>query len=80
MTPFQSTILVAVAIVSYIVLTDRNVADYLILVFKMTNINIQRFLWMLKYHPNNFVTTWIQNRKYSRIAKELHEELTKTNF
>lgn len=80
MTPFQSTILVAVAIVSYIVLTDRNVADYLILVFKMTNINIQRFLWMLRYHPNNFVTTWIQNRKYSRIAKELQEELTKTNF
>ena len=79
MTPFQSTILIAVAIVSYIVLTDRNVADYLILVFKMMNINTQRFLWMLKYHPNNFVTTFIQNRKYSKIAKELHEELTKTN-
>ena len=79
MTPFQSTILITVAIVSYIVLTDRNVADYLILVFKMMNINTQRFLWMLKYHPNNFVTTFIQNRKYSKIAKELHEELTRTN-
>lgn len=79
MTPFQSTILISCGIVAYVVSVDKNVADYLFLVFKLTNINIQRFLWMIKYHPNNFLTTYFQNRKYSKIAKELYEELSKTN-
>lgn len=80
MTPFQSTILISCGIFAYVLAVDKNVADYLTLVFKLTNINLQRFLWMLKYHPNNFVTTWIQNQKYSKIAKELEKELnSKTN-
>jgi hypothetical protein len=29
---------------------------------------------MIKYHPNNFITTWIQNQKYDKIAKELEKE------
>lgn len=79
MTPFQSTILISCGIFAYVLAVDKNVADYLTLVFKLTNVNIQRFLWMVKYHPNNFVTTYFQNRKYSKLAKELHEELSKTN-
>ena len=81
MTPFQSTILIFCGIVAYVISVDRNVADYLTLVFKLTNINLQRFLWMTKYHPNNFITTYFQNRKYDKIAKELEKELSsKTNF
>jgi hypothetical protein len=80
MTPFQSTILISCGIFAYILAADSNVSDYLILVFKLMNINIQRFLWMLKYHPNNFITTYFQNRKYDKIARELEKELTsKTN-
>jgi hypothetical protein len=29
---------------------------------------------MVKYHPNNFITTWIQNRKYDKLAKEIEKE------
>ncbi len=80
MTPFNSFVLVVFGIVAYISLIDENVAVYLTLVFKLVNVNIQRFLWMIKYHPNNFVTTLIQNRKYDKIARELEKELnTKTN-
>lgn len=79
MTPFNSILLIIFGVIAYMMILDENVGIYLTLVFKMININIQRFLWMVKYHPNNFVTTWIQNRKYSKLAKELHEELTKTN-
>ena len=34
-----------------------------------------RFLWMVRFHPNNFITTWTQNLKYDRIAKDLEKEL-----
>jgi hypothetical protein len=75
MTPFQSTCVIIFAIIAYLIITDRNVADYLTLVFKMTKLNIERFFWMIRLHPNNFITTWIQNRKYDKMAKELMKEI-----
>jgi hypothetical protein len=54
---------------------DQNVAEYLLLVFKTMKLNVVRLLWMIRFHPNNFITTWIQNRKYDRMAKELEKEL-----
>lgn len=77
MTPFQSFILITFGILAYIMLIDENVVIYLTLVFKIIGVNIERFYWMIKYHPNNFITTWIQNRKYDKIAKNLYEELVK---
>lgn len=80
MTPFNSFVLITFGIIAYIMLIDENVAVYMTLLFKILNINTQKFLWMIKYHPNNFVTTWIQNQKYDKIARELQEELnSKTN-
>lgn len=76
MSPFNSILLIIFGILFYMILVDQNVADYLTLVFKLTNINLQRFLWMLKYHPNNFITTYFQNQKYNKIAKELEKELS----
>lgn len=77
MTPFQSVILITFGILAYIMVVDENVVIYLTLVFKIIGVNIERFYWMIKYHPNNFITTWIQNRKYDEIARKLHEELVK---
>lgn len=75
MTQFQITILLSFAIVFYVISVDKNVADYLTLVFKMMKLNLERFYWMVQYHPNNFITTWRRNRQYDRIAKELQNEL-----
>lgn len=61
------------------IIIDANVGSYITLSLKLVSIQYQRFLWMIKYHPLNFVTTWIQNRKYDKIAKELIEELDKIN-
>ena len=68
-------LLLVLGIVLYVMIIDQNVAEYLLLVFKMMKLNIVRLLWMIRLHPNNFITTWIQNRKYDRIAKELIEEI-----
>ena len=68
-------LLLVFGIVVYIMVIDQNVADYLLLVFKMMKLNIERYFWMIRFHPNNFITTWIQNRKYDRMAKDLHKEM-----
>ena len=68
-------LLLVLGIVLYVMIIDQNVAEYLLLVFKMMKLNVVRLLWMIRLHPNNFITTWIQNRKYARMAKELEKEL-----
>ena len=68
-------LLLVLGIVLYVMIIDQNVAEYLLLVFKMMKLNIVRLLWMIRLHPNNFITTWIQNRKYDRIAKEMMEKI-----
>lgn len=74
MTPFNSIVLIIFGVIAYMMILDENIGIYLTLVFKMWRINIERLFWMMKYHPNNFVTTYFQNRKYDRIARELEKE------
>ena len=68
-------LLLVLGIVLYVMIIDQNVADYFLLVFKTMKLNMVRFLWMIRFHPNNFITTWIQNRKYDRISKEMMEKI-----
>lgn len=62
------------AVILYMMYVDKNVSDYIILLSKILKIKIERFFWMVKYHPKNFITTWIRNRKYDNIAEELVQE------
>jgi hypothetical protein len=75
MTPFQSTCVIIFAIIAYLIITDRNVADYLTLVFKMMRLNIERMFWMIRFHPKNPITNLMMRLKYDRIARELEKEL-----
>jgi hypothetical protein len=76
MTPFQSTCLILFAILAYLILTDKNIADYLTLVFKMTRLNIERMFWMIKFHPRNPITNLMIRWKYDRLARELEKEFS----
>ena len=78
MTPFQSTCLILFAILAYLILTDKNVADYLTLVFKMTRLNVERMFWMIRLHPKNPITNLMMRWKYERIARELQEEMERS--
>lgn len=73
----NSIIVIIFGIIAYMIIVDKNVGDYLTLIFKIFRINTQRFFWMIKYHPKNFMTTWIKNQKYDKIAKELEKEFLK---
>lgn len=72
---YYYVILTIFAILAYMIIVDRNVADYIVLIFKLLKVNCQRLYWMVRYHPNNFITLWIENRKYEKIARELRDEL-----
>jgi hypothetical protein len=74
MTPFQSTCLILFVILAYLILTDKNVADYLTLVFKMMKINVERMFWMIRLHPKNPITNLMMRWRYDRIARELQKE------
>lgn len=62
-------------VIAIMIVVDQNVGDYIILQLKFLQVRIERLWWMFIHHPNNFITTWIQNRKYDRIARELQEEM-----
>jgi hypothetical protein len=75
MSPLNSTLLVIFGIVAYLMIVDKNVADYLTLVFKMTKMSIERMFWMIRLHPKNPITNMMMKWKYDQIARELEREL-----
>lgn len=78
MNTFQATLLIIFGVVAYMMIVDRNVGDYLTLVFKMMKLNFERYMWMIRFHPKNPITNLIMKWEYERIAKELEKELTKS--
>jgi hypothetical protein len=76
MTPFQSSCLVIFGILAYLIITDKNVAEYLTLIFKMSRLNVERMLWLIKFHPKNPITNLMMKWKYDRLARELEKELS----
>jgi hypothetical protein len=76
MTPFQSSCLVIFGILAYLIITDKNVAEYLTLIFKMSRLNVERMLWLIKFHPRNPITNLMMKWKYDRLARELEKEFS----
>jgi hypothetical protein len=74
MNTYNSTLLIIFGIIGYIMIVDKNVADYFILLTKIIGLNVERLYWMIRLHPKNFVTTWISNQKYDKIARQMHKE------
>jgi hypothetical protein len=75
MNDYQYILFLVFSIIAVMMILDNNVGVYLTLIFKILQSNTSRFFWMIRFHPNNFVTTWVRNREYNRIARELQKEL-----
>ena len=69
--------LLSVTVIMYIIIMDKNVIPWLILNFKLFIVNLQRVKFMMIYHPRNPITNWLAARRYRKIAKEIHEKLSK---
>jgi len=70
------------AIITYLVSVDKNVEDYIVLVFKIIQIKFERLYYLIKFHPFwilNPIGRWWMLKKYEKIAKEISKELDNKN-
>lgn len=74
MTPLNSTLLIIFGVVAYMIIVDKNVADYFILVSKITKLNVERVYWLIRLHPKNPITNLMKKWEYDRIARELQKQ------
>jgi len=68
------------AIIAYMIVIDPNVGSFIILVPKIIKVNIERMIWMIRFHPTILyspVGRWWMKRKYMKTVKELSQELSK---
>lgn len=73
--PYYLSLFLVFSIIAVVLVIDRNVSDYIVLIFKIFRINIEKLFWMIKLHPKNPITNFMMKRQYEKIAKELHKEL-----
>lgn len=74
MSTYYYVLFIIFTIIATMIVLDNNVSVYITLIFKIIKVNTERLVWMIKFHPNNFLTTWWNNRKYDKIARELEKE------
>lgn len=65
------------AVICYMIIVDPNVAAYIDLQRKMLGLNLQRFYWMIKFHPRNPITNLIMKWKYDKIVRDLKKDMEK---
>jgi hypothetical protein len=70
-------LLILLSFLVYLCYVDQNVYDYLILNLKLFRVNLERFWWMIRFHPKNPITNLIMKMKYDKIAQELMLEYEK---
>jgi len=77
MNSYYLTILTVFGIVTYMMIVDRNVVDFILLIPKIIKLNIERFFWKLRFHPwitTNKLLQWLMMKKYEKFVKTLQNE------
>jgi hypothetical protein len=76
---YYYTLFTVFAIIITMMIVDPNVADYIYLYFKIIKVNLERFYWMIRFHPailTSPIGKWWMMRKYMRTAEKLAQELS----
>lgn len=77
---YYYTLFVIFAIIVAMMIIDQNVGIYINLLTKAFRVKIERFYWMIRFHPVIFsspLVKWWSMRKYHRTIKELAQEMEK---
>jgi len=74
MNTYYYVLLTIFCILAYMIVVDKNVATYITLLLKLSSINLKRFYFMVKFHPRNFITTWMLNRKIRKEFKNFEKD------
>ena len=68
--------------IAYLIATDDNFARFFLLYLKIIKNNIERFFWIVRFHPlvtTNKITQWFMMRKYMKDAEKMQKELFKND-
>jgi hypothetical protein len=65
------------ACLTYIIVQDANVYDFLVLASKSASIWVQRQWFKIRYHPESPWIRWEINRNADKMAKEFLENYNK---
>lgn len=67
-------LLLVFGVVAYMIVIDKNVAIYIVLLGKLAKLNINRFIFWLKFYPRlRFDTFWLK-RKSKKALNALKRE------
>lgn len=67
-------LLLVFGVIAYMIVIDKNVATYIILLGKLAKLNINRFIFWLKFYPRlRFDTFWLK-RKSKKALNALKQE------
>lgn len=70
------------ALASYLIVTDQSIAALVTLSLKMLKLNVERYFWMIRFHPyitTNKITQWFMMRKYMKEAEKMTREFSKND-
>lgn len=73
---FYYSALFVFSILIYVISVDKNVSDAIVLSLRLLQIKLEKFFWMIVFHPKNPITNLAMKYKYDKLAQELHRELT----
>ena len=62
------------AIIVYMMIVDENVSTAIVYVFKLIDIKLQRWKWIILNHPGNPINRYLIWRRSWRLAKEFEKE------
>lgn len=71
---YYISLLLIFSFVAYFVATDESVAKYVVILAKIVKINIERYIWMLRFHPRNPINKYLMWRRALSLAKEFEQE------
>lgn len=69
-------VLVSVAALAYMMAMDDNVTLFLVLQAKRLGLNVQRAIWIARYHPETPWAKYEMDRRAWRIAEELQKSFS----
>lgn len=75
MTLYYYVIFTIVAVVSYMMIVDRNIITYIELIYQSTIVQFKLAWWGVKLHPSNPISRWAFNRRIEQMTRELEEDL-----
>ncbi len=65
------------AVIAYMIVMDKNVADYIILLLKLAQVNTRRFIFWIQFYPKLKYDTWKLKRSMKKFIKEMNQDTNK---